>query len=376
MHEAFVEAARTWSDESIPSRPTAWLISTARFKAIDAFRRDARLRALHPTILQHIEQLEDYNAELTERSIEDDQLRLIFCCCHPAIDPQIQVALTLREVCGLSTDDIAHAFLVSPATMAQRLVRGKRKIRQAGIPFLIPEPAQLPERVEAVLAVIYLVFNEGYAAASGENLQRRGLSQEAIRLCRLLQALCPSAESEALLALMLLMESRRDARIDAQGDLVLLGFQNRARWDHELIQEGLTLTEQALKRGPAGPYAIQAAIAALHAEAPSSDETDWRQIAALYQVLVAQNPSPVVVLNQAVAVAMSVGADAGLTLLDTISDEPSMKRYHLYHATRGELLRRKGELDGALVAFETACKMTQNDAETRFLERKLQELTT
>jgi RNA polymerase sigma-70 factor (ECF subfamily) len=374
LHEAFLAAAEQWSREGIPSNPRAWLISTGRFKAIDLLRRRAKLDDLQPVLVRRIEEIERTNQNRADKDIEDDRLRLIFTCCHPAIDPKIQVPLTLREVCGLTTEEIARAFLTSAPTMAQRIVRGKAKIRDARIPFAIPSLPELPQRLDAVLAVIYLVFNEGYAASAGDEMIRRDLCDEAIRLARLALELLPDPEVMGLLALMLLHESRRQARVSADGDIIVLEEQDRSLWDRRLIEEGQQLIRQSLTSRRFGVYTIQAAISALHADAPTAAATDWPQIVALYDVLLRAEPSPIVELNRAVAVAMRDGPAAGLPLIAAILSRGDLTEYHLAHAAQGELLRRLGDATAARSAFEQALALTQQDAERRFLTRKIAEL--
>jgi RNA polymerase sigma-70 factor (ECF subfamily) len=369
LHEAFRAALEQWPTEGVPDNPRAWLVSAGRFKAIDNIRRQARFDALDD---EHAEQLaaEDSGREVDE--IEDDRLRLVFTCCHPALAPDAQVALTLREVCGLTTEEIARAFLTPAPTLAQRIVRAKGKIRDARIPYEVPGPKELPERLDAVLRVIYLVFNEGYSASSGAALTRSDLSAEAIRLARLLIELLPEPEAMGVLALMLLQESRRDARATAEGDLVLLEDQDRSRWNRALIAEGVNLVERALATRRFGPYSIQAAIAAVHAEAPSADATDWPQIVALYDVLLRMDPSPVVELNRAVAIAMRDGPAAGLALVDRLVKE--LDGYHLLHAARADLCRRLGRAKEARQSYERALKLARQEPERRFLERRIAEL--
>jgi RNA polymerase sigma-70 factor (ECF subfamily) len=376
--EAFGAAVEQWQAEGVPANPSAWLVSVGRRKAIDRLRR----RALHGEKLAELAILSEGEAagpdgalDVLDPRVEDDRLRLIFTCCHPALPFEAQVALTLRTLCGLTTEAIAHAFLVAPAAMAQRLVRAKAKIRAAGIPYRVPDAELLPERVGAVLAVVYLVFTEGYAASSGDALVRHELCAEAIRLGRLVVDLLPAhPEARALLALMLLQDSRREARVDPSGDVVLLEEQDRARWDAAEIAEGLALVDGALRdeRGDPGPYALQAAIAALHAQAPTAEQTDWPQIAALYGVLARVAPSPVVALNRAVAVAMVDGPEAGLRALGALT--PELDGYHLLHAARADLARRLGRRDEALAAYRRARELAPNDAERRYLDRRIGEL--
>jgi RNA polymerase sigma-70 factor (ECF subfamily) len=374
LHEAFAAAVERWGREGAPESPRAWLVSTGRFKAIDALRRRGAFAGRQREVAERLAAVAEANATRAGEEIEDDRLRLIFTCCHPAIDRKVQVALTLREVCDLTTEEIAGAFLTAPATMAQRLVRGKAKIRDAGVPFVIPAAEELPQRLEAVLAVVYLVFNEGYSATSGASLTRADLSAEAIRLGRLLVELLPEPEAVGLLALMLLHESRRPARATPEGDLVLLEDQDRSRWDARLIAEGNALVERALRTRRFGAYTLQAAIAAVHASAASAAETDWRQIAALYDALLAINPSPVVELNRAVAVAMRDGPAAGLTLIDAILRRGDLADYHLAHAARADLLRRLGRRGEARQAYERALALAQQAPERRFLRMRLAQL--
>jgi RNA polymerase sigma-70 factor (ECF subfamily) len=373
LHEAFLAAVEKWETDGVPENPRAWLVSTARFKAIDLVRRRARFQDMQPDLARPIDNFDAPDAGLDE-GIEDDRLRLIFTCCHPAIDSKIQVPLTLREVCGLTTEEIAHAFLMSPATMAQRIVRGKAKIREARIPYAIPSQADLPERLDAVLAVIYLVFNEGYSASAGDRLVRTDLSEEAIRLARLVLELLPDPEVMGLLALMLLHESRRKARVSAVGDIVLLEDQDRSLWNRALITEGKRLIEQALVTRRFGVYTIQAAISAVHADASSADCTDWNQIVALYDVLLRAESSPVVELNRAVAVAMRDGPLAGLALIDAILARGELAQYHLAYSARGELLRRAGQFPQACQALEQALSLVKQEPERRFLKRRLEEM--
>ena len=374
LSEAFRAALEQWPREGIPGNPRSWLVSTGRFKAIDALRRRARFDALDDVgakAERAVEPEEWTDAE----SIEDDRLRLVFTCCHPALAADAQVALTLREVCGLKTEEIASAFLVPAPTLAQRIVRAKTKIRDARIPYQVPAPAELPERLDAVLRVIYLVFNEGYSASAGDTLTRHDLSAEAIRLGRLVVELLPEPEVMGLLALMLLHESRRAARTSESGEVVLLPDQDRARWDRGLIAEGTALVERALSSGRAGPYAIQAAISAVHAEARTMDETDWGEIVGLYDVLRQNDPSPVIELNRAVAVAMRDGPAAGLALVDAILARGDLTDYRHAHAARADLCRRLGRTDDARASYERALKLTRQEPERRFLERRLAEMT-
>lgn len=374
LHDAFKAALEQWPRDGVPDNPRAWLVSAGRFKAIDGLRRDARFEALD----DHAELVESLAAEDAlpgeAESVTDDQLRLIFTCCHPALSPDAQVALTLREVCGLTTEQIASAFLAPAPTLAQRIVRAKAKIRDARIPYQVPAPAELPERLDAVLRVIYLVFNEGYAASSGDALTRGDLSGEAIRLGRLLVELLAEPEARGLLALMLLHDSRRAARTSPDGDLILLEEQDRTRWNREQIAEGVALVEQALASRRFGPYTLQAAIAAVHAEAPDAVATDWAQIVGLYDVLLRIEASPVVELNRAVAVAMRDGPAAGLALIEAILARGELSDYRLAHAARADLYRRLGQAAEARAAYERALALTRQAPERRFLERRLAEL--
>lgn len=375
LHEAYAAAIEIWPQDGLPANPRAWLISTGKFKAIDALRRQGRLVELQPEIAARLDGLADDNATRAATEIEDDRLRLIFTCCHPAIDPKLQVPLTLREVCGLTTEEIARAFLTSKATMAQRIVRGKSKIREAEIPYVVPSLADLPERLDAVLSTIYLVFNEGYAASGGESLLRIDLTSEAIRLGRLLLELLPDPEVKGLLALMLLHESRRDSRVSSSGEIVLLEDQDRSKWHSSLILEGTALVEQALRSRRFGAYTIQAAISAIHAEAPIAAKTDWNQIVVLYSVLQRIDSSPVIELNRAVAVAMRDGPESGLELIDRIFDRGELSTYQFAHSARGELLRRVGKHSDALTAFQQALELAQLEPEQRFLASRVHELT-
>jgi RNA polymerase sigma-70 factor (ECF subfamily) len=376
-HDAFAAALERWPRDGVPASPRAWLVSTGRFKAIDALRRRARFDA---SLGRLIEQLDtdppDGGLEAGE-GVEDDRLRLVFTCCHPALPPDARIALTLREVCGLTTEAIAHAFLTSPPTVAQRIVRAKAKIRDAGIPYQVPSRADLPDRLDSVLHVIYLVFNEGYSASSGASLTRRDLSAEAIRLGRLLLELLPQpAEPEAvgLLALMLLHEARRPARATDDGELVLLANQDRGRWDRDLIADGAALAERALRSGRAGPYAVQAAIAAVHADASTAEATDWAQIVGLYDVLLGLEPGPVIELNRAAAIAMRDGPAAGLAQVDAILARGELRDYHLAHSARADLCRRLGRTADARASYERALELARQEPERRFLTRRLAEL--
>lgn len=374
LHEAFVAAVDQWSRDGLPDNPRAWLVSTGRFKAIDSLRRRARFDASQAEIARQLEQDSGDPAQWEGHAITDDRLRLIFTCCHPALPEQAQIALTLREVCGLTTEEIARAFLVPAATLAQRIVRAKAKIKAAGIPYEVPAHEELPQRLEAVLRVIYLVFNEGYTASAGEALTRVELSEEAIRLGRLLVDLLPEPEALSLLALMLLNESRRTARTNAAGDLVLLDEQDRSLWNRAYIDEGQALVERALKSRRLGPYSLQAAVAAVHAGAASAAETDWAEIAGLYEVLWRIEPSPVIELNRAVAIAMRDGPQTGLELIDAILNRGELADYQPAHAARAELCRRLGRVDAARQAYERALALTQQKPERRFLQRRLDEL--
>jgi RNA polymerase sigma-70 factor, ECF subfamily len=374
LHDAFRAALEQWPRDGIPANPRAWLVSAGRFKAIDGLRRRSRFDALDDVGERAEVAVIDTAAWADEESVGDDRLRLIFTCCHPALAPDAQVALTLREVCGLTTEQIAQAFLTPAPTLAQRIVRAKAKIRDARIPYQVPTPAELPGRLDAVLRVIYLVFNEGYEASSGELLTRSDLSAEAIRLGRLLAELLPEPEVLGLLALMLLHESRREARSSPRGELIRLDDQDRSRWNRALIAEGTRLVEQALLSRRFGAYTIQAAISAVHAEAPDPTATDWHEIVGLYDVLLRSDPSPIIELNRAVAVAMRDGPDVGVTLIDEIFARGDLLDYRLAHAARADLCRRLGRVKEARVSYERAIALTKQDPERRFLERQLGEL--
>jgi len=374
LHEAFAAALQRWPADGVPARPRAWLVSAGRFKAIDAIRRRARFDARLADVAEHLRAAASDPAETDEDGVEDDRLRLVFTCCHPALAPDARIALTLREVCGLTTEAIARAFLTSPPTLAQRIVRAKAKIRDARIPYQVPQRADLPERLDAVLHVVYLVFNEGYSASSGAALTRADLSAEAIRLGRLLVELLPEPEAAGLLALMLLHESRRAARTTADGELALLDEQDRSLWNRAQIAEGCALVERALRSRRFGPYTLQAAIAAVHAEAATAVETDWAQIVGLYDVLLRADPSPVVELNRAAALAMRDGPAAGLARVDALLARGELADYHLAHSARADLLRRLGHTAEARAAYGRALALARQEPERRFLERRLREL--
>ena len=373
LHDAFAAALAQWPSDGVPANPSAWLVSTGRFKAIDQLRRKAHFNVSYEDVAERLE-AELASEEEEQHSIEDDRLRLIFTCCHPSLAPEAQLALTLRAVCGLTTEEIASAFLTATPTLAQRIVRAKAKIRDARIPYAMPDADQLPERLESVLQAIYLIFNEGYSASAGDTLIRHDLAAEAIRLARLLCKLLPEPEAEGLLALLLLQDSRRAARVCADGDLVLLEQQDRTLWDRQQIREGSILVLRALASRRFGPYTLQAAIAAVHAEADSVDSTDWPQIIGLYDALLALNPSPIIELNRAVAVAMRDGPGQGLHLIDTLLARGALTDYHLSHAARADLHRRLGQKDAARAAYQRALELAQQAPEQRFLARRLAEL--
>ena len=387
LHDAFRAALEQWPREGVPANPRSWLVSAGRFKAIDAIRRRARLDASQEYLADQITAAAEVSTDDGE-GIADDRLRLVFTCCHPALAPDARIALTLREVCGLTTEEIARAFLSTPATIAQRIVRAKAKIRDTRIPYKVPGPEELPERLDGVLQVIYLVFNEGYSASSGDSVTRTDLSGEAIRLGRLLLALLPEPEVMGLLALMLLQESRRAARTSRDGDIILLDDQDRSLWNREQIAEGTALVERALatrhsharrslgEGGTPGTYSIQAAIAAVHAAAPAPAATDWSRIAALYELLNRTHPSPVIELNRAVAIAMRDGPAAGLALVDAILDRGDLADYHLAHAARADLCRRLGRRDDARLSYGRAMDLAKQEPERRFFQRRMQELAT
>lgn len=371
-HDAFAAALERWPAAGLPAHPRAWLISAGRFKAIDGLRRRARFDAALTRVADQLQGRGQVSED--ESDVPDDRLRLLFTCCHPALQRDGQVALTLREVCGLTTEEIAHAFLVAPPALAQRIVRAKAKIRDAGIPYQVPDGDQLPERLDMVLQVVYLVFNEGYSASSGDTITRADLSAEAIRLGRLLLELLPEPEVEGLLGLMLLSESRRAARTNPDGELVLLDEQDRRRWNRDQIVEGVALVERALGSGRFGRYALQAAIAAVHAEAPDASRTDWRQIVGLYDLLAVAEPSPVVLLNRAVAVGMRDGPAAGLELIDGILARGDLDQYHLAHSARADLCRRLGRVAEAESSYRRALELTRQEPERRFLAGRLASL--
>jgi RNA polymerase sigma-70 factor, ECF subfamily len=371
MQEAFAAAVERWPEEGIPRNPRAWLISTGRFKAIDGLRRRARFDASLANIIEQLGSGATQPLDIDDEGVGDDRLRLIFTCCHPALPPDAQIALTLREVCGLTTEEIARAFLSPAPTLAQRIVRAKAKIKAAKIPYQVPSRADLPERLASVLHVIYLVFNEGYSASSGASLTRRDVSAEAIRLGRLMVELLPEPESLGLLALMLLHESRREARTTEAGELVLLDEQDRSHWDREQIVEGVALVERAMRSRPIGPYTLQAAIAAVHAEAANAADTDWSEIVGLYDVLMRIDPSPVVELNRAAAIAMRDGPEAGLRLIDQLLVRGELPEYPLIHSARAELCRKLGRMADATASYDRALALTTQEPQRRFLERRL-----
>ncbi len=372
LQDAFATAVEKWAEDGIPANPRSWLISTGRFKAIDRLRKTAEFESADTSVLDRLEA----ESEMPEYDdgVEDDRLRLIFTCCHPALSPDAQIALTLREVCGLTTEEVAHAFLTPPSTLAQRIVRAKSKIRDAHIPYEIPSRANLPERLDSVLHVIYLVFNEGYLASSGESLTRADLSAEAVRLGRLLVELLPEPEAMGLLALMLLHEARRASRTTPSGEMILLEYQDRSLWDRAQIEEGVELVERALASHRFGPYTLQAAIAAVHAEASTAAATDWPQIVGLYDVLLRADPSPVIELNRAAAIAMRDGPQAGLSLIEAILVRGDLSGYHLAHAARGDLLRRLGRGDEAIDAYKRALELATQKSERSFIARRLDQL--
>jgi RNA polymerase sigma-70 factor (ECF subfamily) len=374
LHDAFIAAVEQWPREGLPQNPRAWLVSTGRFKAIDRIRRRSRFDVSFEDFAEQIEAIAAPEIASEHAHVEDDRLRLIFTCCHPALASDAQVALTLREVCGLATEEIAHAYLATPATVAQRIVRAKAKIRDARVPYAVPGRLELPERLDGVLRVIYLVFNEGYLASSGEALTRQSLTAEAIRLGRLLVELLPEPEAVGLLALMLLHESRHAARTSASGELVLLAEQDRSLWNRKQILEAIALVEGALASHRFGPYTLQAAIAAVHAEAPAAEATDWAQIVGLYDALLRADPSPVVQLNRAVALAMRDGPAAGLAEIDAILGRGDLANYYLAHSARADLCRRLGDRIGAGASYRKALEAVRQGPERRFLERRLADL--
>jgi len=374
LHDAFAAALEQWPRDGVPANPRAWLVSTGRFRAIDQLRRRARFDASLGEIAERLAEIAERPESVGEEIVEDDRLRLVFTCCHPSLTPDAQVALTLREVCGLTTEAIAHAFLTSPPTLAQRIVRAKAKIRDARIPYEVPERAELPARLDTVLHVIYLVFNEGYSPSEGDALTRPDLSAEAIRLGRLLVDILPEPEAIGLLALMLLTDSRRAARTSGNGEIVLLDEQDRSSWDRGMIAEGMTLVERALATRRFGPYTLQAAIAAVHAEARKAGATDWNEIVGLYDVLARMDRSPIVELNRAVAIAMRDGPAAGLERIDALLARGALREYQWAHSARADLCRRLGRIDEARAAYERALTLARHEPERRFLERRLREL--
>ena len=372
LHDAFAAALESWPENGLPANPRTWLISTGRFKAIDRLRRTERFDSANANVLDRLAQT---NAPEVEEGVEDDRLRLIFTCCHPALSPDAQIALTLREVCGLTTEEVARSFLTPAPTLAQRIVRAKAKIRDAGIPYEIPSLPDLPARLDSVLHVIYLVFNEGYLASSGASLTREDLSAEAIRLGRLLVELLPEPEAIGLLALMLLHEARRPARASPEGELILLEEQDRSLWNREQIKEGVSLVERALSSRRIGPYSLQAAIAAVHAEARDATSTDWGQIVGLYNVLLQADPSPVIALNRAAAVAMRDGPEEGLKMIDAITAQGELDNYYLTHAARRDLYKRLGRTAEAVAAYRRTLELVTQEPERRFVIRRLKELS-
>ena len=374
VHEAMTAAMEQWPRDGIPANPRAWLVSVGRFKTIDQMRRRARMGGSLDDVESQLRKEPFDPAQLDERHLEDDRLRLIFTCCHPALPPDARTSLTLREVCGLTTEEIARAFLTNTTTVAKRIVRAKAKIRDARIPYVVPSPDELPSRLDSVLQVIYLIFTEGYSASSGASLTRPDLSAEAIRLGRLLVELLEEPEVAGLLALMLLQEARRSARVSAQGDLILLDHQDRSVWNRDQIDEGIKLVERALASQRFGPYTLQAAIAAVHSEAPTAAATDWEQICGLYEVLLRVDPSPVVELNRAIAIAMRDGPAAGLEIVERILNRGDLENYYLAHVSRADLHRRLGSKDEAILSYKRALTLTRQDPARRFLERRLEEL--
>lgn len=374
LHDAFMAALSQWSKDGVPDNPRAWLVTAGRFKAIDRLRKRTRFDAALGSWVEELTVEAQTQNDITDEEIEDDSLRLIFTCCHPGLSTEARTALTLREVCGLTTEEIAAAFLVTPTTLAQRIVRAKNKIRDAAIPYEVPAPAELPERLDSVLQVIYLVFNEGYSATAGDTVTRQDLSSEAIRLGRLLLSLLPDAEVMGLLALMLLHDSRRLARTAPSGDLILLDEQDRSLWDRGQIEEGCSLVVKALGTRRFGPYSLQAAIAAVHTEAPATEQTDWSEVVGLYDVLLRVSPSPVVELNRAVAVAMRDGPQAGLVLIEDILQRGKLTDYHLAYAAQADLYRRLNQRTAAREAYRHAYDLTQQEPERRFLQSRLTQL--